>query len=109
MTNATPEDMVKARANAKWIAYLDEDENIIAMERPKSDWISVKEQLPPEYDMEQKPGDRGYIITDGAKVWVTFQHPCYWNTKDLVFNSHERCTHWMPLPKPPEDADENNG
>ena len=65
------------------------------------EWISVAERLPKEADMGSKPADKGWIITDCVKVWVTYSHPSYWNRSDPVFDSNERCTHWLPMPEPP--------
>ena len=65
------------------------------------EWISITERLPTEAEMDKKPALVRWIITDGTRVWVTYSHPSYWNAPDPVFDSNEKCTHWMHMPEPP--------
>jgi hypothetical protein len=69
--------------------------------RPAPEWISVDERLP-----------------ESAGNYITAYHPCYWD--DVKYqvtnvgidafrgkttwakNKHQRVTHWIPLPEPPE-------
>jgi len=68
---------------------------------PAPEWISVEERLP-----------------EAAGNYIVAYHPCYWD--DVKYqvtnvgidafrgkttwakNKHQRVTHWMPLPEPPE-------
>jgi hypothetical protein len=67
-------------------------------------WISVEERLP-----------------EAAGNYIVAYHPCYWD--DVKYqvtnvgidafrgkttwakNKHQRVTHWMPLPEPPDGGD----
>ena len=64
---------------------------------PVSQWISVKDRLPPEMDkvlVASKPKETYYI--DFA--WWT-GHGWY---RGYRKSSYKNVTHWMPLPEPPE-------
>ena len=75
-------------------------------------WISVKDQLPTEYDKE-------YIFYDGETVItgeLTKIYPCWDMNGNVSYKENGIClnevtgsylninnvTHWMPLPEPPE-------
>ena len=61
-----------------------------------NDWISVKDRL---------PDDTRYVLcygSSGAEPYVgyyAYHHDCKWYDYD---NENSYCTHWMPLPEPPE-------
>ncbi len=65
-------------------------------------WISVKERLP-----EQR--DDYLVCTEDAEVYVCEYIPSvkqWWNGQELICDG--RITHWMPLPSPPGEED-NDG
>jgi hypothetical protein len=71
-----------------------------------SEWISVKDQLPPpqtEVLWWNKTAHQA-----GVSSWEYMSHcentMVYWGDAGNV--SIKNFTHWMPLPKPPEDAKE---
>lgn len=77
-----------------------------------SEWISVKDKLPDKDDIND------YLITDGKRCFVGFyRHKVKaWDNFTLGWvqeyysdGSVEdiEITHWMPLPEPPKDGDNN--
>lgn len=60
-------------------------------------WISVKESLP------KKGGD--YLVTDGSVCMVgAFRTEAqYWHFWNVEWWSNEDVTHWMELPKSPNE------
>jgi hypothetical protein len=77
-----------------------------------SEWISVKERLPPAYlfvlvfcetgtdepssfSLARWDNDHWTIIGDGESVWDDL----HWG-----INSDNEITHWMPLPEPPTEG-----
>jgi hypothetical protein len=63
-------------------------------------WISVEEQLPPAKRFYLTHRKRGEI----GKTWFCRTGPTtgYWTSDNYIC-----VTHWMPLPEPPEDSDDN--
>jgi hypothetical protein len=75
-------------------------EYILDMEKmvdvnPSSGWISVKERLP-EYDVEVLTFETG-----NYKVNAVSEYTQWWWDSNEGFERNP--THWMPLPKPPEE------
>ena len=70
-----------------------------------SEWISVKDKLPEE--------DLGAcIVYDGFKVQHADHYIIHgehiWQTPDCYESEEIRgVTHWMPLPEPPEEENED--
>ena len=80
------------------------------------EWISCKDKMPDtsEQGMDSKYSDcclvcdefgwigMGYYITDGQKSWWEFADAQNKNKIDWT-----EVTHWMPLPEPPKDGEDN--
>ena len=95
--------------NRGLVTAFDEMQAIPAALAPR--WISVKERLP-----ELIPCNAGTAYSDAVIVWTDNRKAMiavwdgisflcaadYWEAWD------ERITHWMPLPEPPKEG-ENNG
>lgn len=70
------------------------------------DWISVKDRLPEDDATYLVYGRNGYGIvfavyySDGE--WLTWDE---WNTWDDLTNITRFVTHWMPLPEPPKEEE----
>ena len=75
-----------------------------------SEWISVKDRLPDEDDIND------YLITDGKRCFVGFYHHKAkgWDNFTLGWIQEYyadgevddiEITHWMPLPEPPKESD----
>ena len=89
-------DIGEAPCRACWIDdMLDELEGA-----PTVGWISVKERLPEENDdvLGFIPKDEG-----GEIKRCNYWRGRWWNWED---GRADKVTHWMPLPEPPEVADE---
>lgn len=70
-----------------------------------SDWISVDERLPTENDGRVSWGVNAYkkyilvnIVSRGIAM------TCRFNLTDKCFETADKVTHWMPLPKPPSEV-----
>lgn len=77
-------------------------DRIEELERQQLEWIDVNERLPEEpgwyltfSPYENKQG--GFIGTDSFRI--KFDGMYFKNT----FETFRKVTHWMPLPKPPEN------
>lgn len=57
-----------------------------------SEWISVKDRLPPENITVLAAYDNGKVDRD------------FMADKRWVFTCHGTVTHWMPIPKHPKEA-----
>lgn len=82
-------------------------EKAIAIVKQHSDWISVDEQLPTENDGRVSWGVNAYkkyilvnIVSRGIAM------TCRFNLTDKCFETADKVTHWMPLPKPPSEVQE---
>jgi Lar family restriction alleviation protein len=87
-----------ANRECKAEAYTDdfptEQEAIAAWNRRADGWISVKERLPEMFEI--------VLICDGETVLTgSYQGDGDWLN---IMDDDMTVTHWMPLPKPPEDA-----
>lgn len=67
--------------------------------KPTNGWISVLDRLP-------RCGDR-VIITDGVFVCEAFLSISHKWVRNGIGWIESEITHWMPMPKPPEE--ENHG
>lgn len=69
----------------------------------KSEWISVKDRLPEPlvYVLVYIPDDVPYTIREG------FLSPSGMWHASLYDRGHSEITHWMPLPKPPKEDDDD--
>ena len=71
---------------------------------PKSPWISVKEQLPPDPKYWTIKGIVGAKIDSGFSYFELFGYvyPKGWVNKELLPFEECNITHWMPIPQLPE-------
>lgn len=93
-----------------------------------SKWISVKDRLP---ELTQRMGKRSKLVllyvtwwrdyedeksnhekechnvAIGWLSWSEKEKRCFWENVFNPLKYHEVVTHWMPLPKPPEEEKEN--
>ena len=70
------------------------------------EWISVKDKLPEK---------SGAVLVHSASGWMETVH---YSATHKLFNAYDHnekaevekyaieCTHWMPLPEPPKEAEE---
>jgi hypothetical protein len=71
-----------------------------------TDWISVKDRLPEEDDY--------YLLANETNVFTdfVFEQEIFLRGKAAYYNiekrSGHRFTHWMPLPEPPEDDNDQS-
>lgn len=78
-----------------------------ADEHPKTQWISVNDDLPCNYPNNIRFGFTNKVIaTDGENIFILYMKKCkdnkwIWCGDDCVDISHI-ITHWMPFPKPPK-------
>lgn len=80
----------------------------IKVAKQRSEWISVDEQLPTENDGRVSWGVNAYkkyilvnIVSRGIAM------TCRFNLTDKCFETADKVTHWMPLPKPPSEVQDN--
>jgi hypothetical protein len=71
------------------------------------EWISVKKQLPPNKDnvifFNGKDEVRyGFFIEEKPPINIWATENSIW-MNDLSYDEIGTCSHWMPLPLPPED------
>ena len=76
------------------------EEDIKALQHVQSDWISVEDRLPKQYDedylvcVKNKNKEGGIFIVDCKN----FNSDSVW----VGGNTYEIVTHWQPLPQPPK-------
>ena len=101
----TPEELVEEYANSWWdyCEYPNEWEEVrrsyLAGYQAAQQWISVKERLPETNELCIVNTEFRAIVPAlyGNESWI-FDEGQGWSEKALSYVSH-----WMPLPKPPED------
>ena len=79
--------------------------NIVKQHQAESGWVSVDERLPTENDGRVSWGVNAYkkyilvnIVSRGIAM------TCRFNLTDKCFETADKVTHWMPLPKPPSEV-----
>lgn len=77
----------------------------IKIVKQHSEWVSVDERLPTENDGRVSWGVNAYkkyilvnIVSRGIAM------TCRFNLTDKCFETADKVTHWMPLPKPPSEV-----
>lgn len=80
-------------------------DDCIDIVKQHSDWVSVDERLPTENDGRVSWGVNAYkkyilvnIVSRGIAM------TCRFNLTDKCFETADKVTHWMPLPKPPSEV-----
>ena len=66
-----------------------------------SEWISVKDRMPPRGDC--------LVITEDCEIYLCDYFPSvnqYWYLDEMIMA--ETITHWMPLPEPPKEDNDGN-
>ena len=79
--------------------------NAIQVVKRHSDWISVDERLPTENDGRVSWGVNAYkkyILVNIVSRGIVMT--CRFNLTDKCFETADKVTHWMPLPKPPSEV-----
>lgn len=72
-------------------------------------WVSVRDRLPGEEDYRQchENWDGAVIWTNGSDIGLGWYYTSTGNWADIYDCNIDDVTHWMPLPEPPkEDNDE---
>lgn len=66
-------------------------------------WISVKDRLPEESGDVLVYNGHFYVVSF-SKQWEAFNHFDFLGKPDKMAYVMTDVTHWMPLPKPPEEV-----
>ena len=91
------------------------DANDIARFPTACGWISVKGRQPDQHECDaEDPMDPGakymvsdpVLITDGKDFELCELCDGSWGIYSATRNIEQRVTHWMPLPKPPEEDEQ---
>ena len=75
-----------------------------------TEWISVKDKLPNDGDVVMIQYRTPYELLITTAVYHAFRQVLFWSiiSPNSMLGSgevvHDYITHWMPLPKPPEDT-----
>ena len=82
--------------------------DVVGIVKQHSEWISVDERLPIENDGRVSWGVNAYkkyilvnIVSRGIAM------TCRFNLTDKCFETADKVTHWMPLPQPPSEAQDD--
>ena len=79
--------------------------NIVDRHQAENGWISADERLPTENDGRvswEVNGYRKYILVNIVSRGIAMT--CRFNLIDKCFETADKVTHWMPLPKPPSEV-----
>ena len=82
--------------------------DIVKQHQAESGWVSVSERLPTENDGRVSWGVNAYkkyilvnIVSRGIAM------TCRFNLTDKCFETADKVTHWMPLPQPPSEVQDD--
>jgi hypothetical protein len=106
----TPEQLAEEYCSTKQLSHVEQllltSGFLAGYKAAAPQWISVKDRLPEE-------GQDCVIYVDWVDVWdkgserITYQEIAVFNGDDRFYHrAHtelNKVTHWMPLPKPPEE------
>ena len=76
-----------------------------------SGWISVSDRLPSEGDYREchETWDGAVIWTNGYDIGLGCYHNFTRNWADIYDGYIDDVTHWMPLPEPPKEDEDDAG
>lgn len=86
-------------------AVIDSCIDIVEQHQAESGWVSVDERLPTENDGRVSWGVNAYkkyILVNIVSRGIVMT--CRFNLTDKCFETADKVTHWMPLPKPPSEV-----
>lgn len=82
--------------------------DIVKQHQAESGWISADERLPTENDGRVSWGVNAYkkyilvnIVSRGVAM------TCRFNLTDKCFETADEVTHWMPMPQPPSEVQDD--
>lgn len=70
---------------------------------PKSDWISINDQLP-EKGIKVFLLDSSVRYPDNSWTGIYYGHGIWHKSNSIIPYSKGQVTHWMPLPSPPSEG-----
>lgn len=94
-------------------AFLEGDDraiayNVIQQQPTIGGWISVKDRLPERKYVDYLVATR--LQTYGSKginvAWLNDDNGVWKSNDEWICDGREIVTHWMPLPKPPEENED---
>jgi hypothetical protein len=98
----TPEQMAEEYCSTKQLSHVEQlllTSGFLAGYQAAQQWISVKERLPDNYDVCIVSTEfRGVdVVSHQSEAWI------FEDASGYIYRPISYVTHWMPLPKPPED------
>ena len=79
--------------------------DVINIVKQHSEWVPASERLPTENDGRVSWGVneyKKYILVNIVSRGIAMT--CRFNLTDKCFETADKVTHWMPLPKPPSEV-----